>query len=143
MTTQREHHHLHVERIDTLMLLDFDNIPSEIERLQALAKFTALRYARAHLLKYSAEHPQRNCILCVCMGTMVLHVEYHVYGSTDHYQFNAHEDETTFGVSKPPPAFLNRLADFGDALGFQFADWFGPIRMHAHHGVMISELEDW
>jgi hypothetical protein len=143
MKTQQEHRLEILERVDTLMLLDFDNLPGEIKRLQKRAEEIALRYARAHLLKYSAEHPRRNCILCVCMGTVVLHVEYCVYGKTDHYQLRAHEGDDTFGVIKEPPVFLNELADFGEAVGFNYEDWFGPIRMHAHHGVMISELEDW
>lgn len=139
-TTNYKEHNSHVaEAVDTLFLLDHDILADAYEKLQVRAVEYALGFAKTQLLKYSVEHPQRECILCVAMGTATLHVERWTYGRREDYQFSANDSDR----SLPAPEFMARLSRMGEAIGYEYEDWFGPIRMVAHHGVLLQEETDW
>jgi hypothetical protein len=135
----KEHKSDVAESVSTLFLVDHDILADQYDTLQNQAQQYALDFAKVSLLKYSAEHPQRECILCVAMGGATLHVERWAYGRRDDYMFNAGSTDQTI----PAPEFMERLARLGEALGHNYHDWYGPIRMVAHHGVLLKEDGIW
>jgi hypothetical protein len=135
----KEHRPDVAEPISTLFLIDHDILVDQYDALQKQAEQCALGFAKVALLQYSAEHPQRECSLCVAMGSATLHVERWAYGRRDDYRFEAGGSDRTI----PAPEFMERLARLGEALGHRHGDWFGPIRMVAHHGVLLQEQRDW
>jgi hypothetical protein len=116
---------------DTLMLLDADNLPGELDRIMEMAQRSARWYAWHELLRYSAQHPRRKCELQMGMGDTQLVVECTNGGAW-------RLDSGTPDGRVQPPEFLDRLWAFGQAMGARHSDWFMTGIWVAHHGVMIE-----
>ena len=136
MSDIREYDASRTEASQTLLLLDRDNIPSEVQHLHAQARRTARKYAWNKLLEYSVAHPHRTCTLSCGMGYCTLHVERgpHIQGA---WRFEADNNQLWDRKFLPPPDFLVQLWRFGEELGENHQDWFMSGQWAANHGVMI------
>lgn len=127
----REYDERRRDAAETLFLLDEDNLPGEMEGIMAKAQRSAHLYAWHELLRYSAQHPRRRCELRVGMGDTALVVE-RTNGDAWYLAANVPDGRVQ------PPAFLDRLWAFGQAMGAIHGDWFACGIWVAHHGVMIE-----
>lgn len=128
-----------VSNVEVMFQIKSKRMKAKYDEVLDRSTDIALHYARAKLLEYSAKHPRRECCLCVAMGSAVLYVPNFSPFYGESYRFEAHSEY----AKVPSPKFLGELSDLGGSLGMGYDSWFGPIRMVALGGKLISCKTDW